>query len=396
MNQGISKTIKANFGLRERNLIMRIGKAILLNILCILLLTFGASAAEKYIVDDAKVLKQDTINSVESNLSKIYENTEVTVKFDIVKSLNGKSIDDYAKQYAKDNISGDKYILFVTSINDKKDIILRGNGINNILSDSDIKNIQEIPFNDYKANNYDDGIMKVGKTIDEKVTAKAVKVGKAEVKNDGYSTTVQHKTNYFGMFLFIIILIIIIVLVFKFIKRKADNDYEARKRKFAQDNNMDYDSNSFRSGNVSGGNRTNYTNSNSNYQPNGNSRMYDNSYYGSNGGPSINNTTIINDRNNNNGFVEGMIIGEMLSESQHHHHHNDYYDDNYRERSGGHNYEGSSSYENDSSNTTSGDWDTNNGSSWGDSSSDSSWDSGTSSDSGSSWDSGSDSGSSDW
>jgi uncharacterized membrane protein YgcG len=83
---------------------MKLGKIFLLNMLLIFLLVVGASASGNYIKDDVGVLKQDTITTVNQNLNKIEQNTEVTVKFDVVKSLNGKSIDDYAKKYAKDNI----------------------------------------------------------------------------------------------------------------------------------------------------------------------------------------------------------------------------------------------------------------------------------------------------
>ena len=109
---------------------MKIGKIILLNMLFVLLLSIGVNAAGKYIVDDAKVLKQDTINTVEENLSKVEKNTDVTVKIDIIKSLSGKSIDEYAKQYAKDNISGEQYILFVTSVGERKNKLLVGSKAN--------------------------------------------------------------------------------------------------------------------------------------------------------------------------------------------------------------------------------------------------------------------------
>lgn len=391
---------------------MKIGKIILLNILFVLLLSIGVSAAGKYIVDDANVLKQDTINTVEQNLEKVEKNTEVTVKFDIIKSLNGKSIDDYSKQYAKDNIKGDQYILFVTSIGDRKNKILVGSKANSILSQSDIENIASLPNQDFKANNFDAGIIKVGKAIDEKVTTKAVKSGKAEVVKDGYSSTVQHKTDYSGIITIILIIVVIGIILFMAIKRKINDDYEKRKKKFAQDNNLesylDSDNNSFHSADVNKSDTT-YSSSNdsSNYNSternrDANSRMYNNSY-GANGNSSFNNTTIIHEHGNNS-FVEGMVVGEMLSEEHNHHHHHDDYEDDYRrERS-----EPEKSYNNDTSTYTSGDWDTGSTSSWDNSSNDSdssTWDSSSSGDStssswdssSSSWDSSSnDSKSSDW
>ena len=358
---------------------MKPRKIILLSILFALLLSVGANAAGKNMVDDAKVLKQDTINTVEENLGKIKKNTDVTVKFDIIKSLKGKSIDDYATQYAKDNISGDQYILFVTSVDDKKNKLLIGSKANNILSKSDIDDILALPNSDYKANNFDAGIIKVGKAIDEKVTSKAIKVGNAEVVNDGYSKKVAPKSNYLGT---IIIILIIGVILFIFIKRKINNDYEKRKRKFAQDNNLDYEDNSFHSADVGSNKSKNYSSSNDNSNSyssdtnrDTNSRMYDSSYTPHNN-TTINNTTIIHD-NNDNKFVEGMMVGSMLSDSDHHHHdHHNYNDQDYErapERLYNNEYRKDSEKpaNNESSSYTSGKWDDNSTSSW-DSSNDSS------------------------
>ncbi|MDR3598696.1 TPM domain-containing protein [Clostridium sp.] len=381
---------------------MKIGKIILLNFLVVLLLSIGVYASGKYIVDDAKVLKQDTINTVEENLGKIEQNTEVTVKFDLVKSLGGKSIDDYAKQYAKDNINGEQYILFVSSIGDKKNKLLVGSKANNILSQADIDQILSLPNNDFKANNFDAGIIKVGKALDEKVTTKAVKTGKAEVVNNDYSTKVEHKTSGASIFGTILILAIIGGIAFFVIRRKINNDYEKRKRKFAEDNNVDSyadsEDNSFRSADMNRNDRTeNSYSSNGNNSYNSSNRAY-NDQYVPNGHSTVNNTTIIN--NNNDEFVEGMVVGSILSDSTHHNHHHDY-DDDYRESERSYNqgssYGGNKSSHGNEQTYTSGDWNDNT-SSWGSSSDDSSssWDSSSSSDSSSSWDSGSDSSSSDW
>lgn len=433
---------------------MKVKKIILSSLILLLLMTIGVYAAGKHIVDDAKVLKQDTINTVEENLAKIEKNTDVIVKFDVVKTLNGKSIDDYSKEYAKSNISGEQYILFVTSIGDKKNKILVGDKANDILSQSDISNIVALPNSDFKANNFDSGIMKVGKALDEKVTTKAVNTGKAEVVKDGYSKTVSHKTNYFGVFVIIIVIILIAIILFKVIKNKMNKDYEERKRKFAEENNLesylDSDDNSFHSGNISKsetkqnysshGNDSDYRNNNessSNFN-NNNSAFNNNSTRTSDNasnnydtypsGSHVNNTTIINNNNSNNDFLEGMIVGEMVSESSRNHH--EHYDEHYHEEHGyrddNEHYRETSSYNSNSldnnsskeSNSSSdsssdsvylsGNWDSDNSTSSWDSDSDSSSDSDGSSsswgsdddsssrseESSSSWDSDSDSSSS--
>ncbi|NRY59147.1 putative membrane protein YgcG [Clostridium beijerinckii] len=344
---------------------MKVRKIILSSLILLLLMSIGVYAADKHIVDDAKVLKQDTINTVEQNLSKIEKNTDVIVKFDVVKTLNGKSIDDYSKEYAKSNISGEQYILFVTSIGDKKNKILVGDKANDILSQSDISNIVALPNSDFKANNFDSGIMKVGKALDEKVTTKAVNTGKAEVVKDGYSKTVSHKTNYFGIFIIIIVIIVIAMILFKVIKNKMNKDYEERKRKFAEENNLesylDSDDNSFHSGNISKsetkqnysshGNEPDYKNNNessSNFN-NNSTRTSDNAsnnYDTYPSGSHVNNTTIINNNNSNNDFLEGMIVGEMVSESSRNHH--EHYTEEHGYRDDNEHYRDTSSYNSNS------------------------------------------------
>jgi|GEM_PF-4134747 len=372
---------------------MKIGKIIFINIMFILLLSIGVSAANKYIVDDANVLKQDTINTVDTNLSKIEKNTEVIIKFDVIKSLNGKDIDAYAKQYAKDNIKGEQYILFVSSIGDRKNKLLVGEKANSILSKSDVENIVSLPNADFKANNFDAGIMKVGKALDEKVTTKAVSAGKAEVKKDAYSTTVSSKTNWFKVFGILLLIVGIGVVIFILVKRKADRDYEESKKRFAHENNLDEfldtsKDNSFRSSSV--GNtpkeekmkEETYTNHKSDYSytPPSTSTTVNNHY---------NTTTVMQ---NDNSFVEGMVMGSILADSHHdHHEEKHYYSEPERE-----------SYKEPEKSYSTNDWDSSSStSSWDDNKredSDSSWDSSNSSSdySSSSWDSSSDSSSSNW
>lgn len=342
---------------------MKFAKIIIFNVLFALLLSVGASAASKYIVDDANVLKQDTINTVEQNLNKIEENTEVTIKFDIIKSLNGKSIDEYAKQYAKDNISGDQYILFVSSIGDKKNKLLVGEKANNILSKSEIENIVSLPNQDFKSNNFDAGIIKVGKSLDEKVTKKAIQTGKSTVSNNGYSNSVEHKTNYLKVFLICLLVIGIGVVIFILVRRKINNDYEKRRREFASANNLDSyldNDSSFRSTNVKNTEKSTFSRGSSassstttshsdradirsNYNSTGRTTYGDSTskVYSeetrTTGNSNINNTTIINN-NNDDKFFEGMIMGSMLSnvtnhhceEHEHHHEHNNYEDHDYK------------------------------------------------------------------
>ena len=414
---------------------MKIGKIILLNIMFILLLSIGVSAASKYIVDDAKVLKQDTINTIDTNLSKIEKNTEVIVKFDVIKSLNGKDIEEYSKQYAKDNIKGDQYILFVSSIGDRKNKLLVGEKANSILSKSEVENIVSLPNADFKVSNFDAGIMKVGKALDEKVTTKAVASGKAEIKTDNYSTTVSAKINWFKVFGILLLIVGIGFVIFILVKRKVDKDYEESKKKFAHENNLDeyLDTNkdgSFRTSSTVGSKpkeeykfkendigRTTYSANpkkiedsfyHSPGQDNTSSRKSDDSYTTPKADrrartertsyvpPTTtvnhyNNTTVVHD---DNSFVEGMVIGSILADSHHDHHEEEHH---YREPE-------RESYKEPEKSYSSNNWDSSpSTSSWDndkkeDSYSSSSWDSSNDSSdySSSSWDSGSDSSSSDW
>lgn len=213
---------------------------LLLSFIVIFLLSAGAVfASEKYITDDAGVLSKTTIANIDDKLRKIYDNTGVTVKFNTTTSLDEKSIEQFAKDYAKKNISGEKYILFTVSINDRKNNLLVGNDVNNIMSTSDREAIVAIPNQYFKAANFDEGIMKVEEALDKKVTGKAIDIGKAEVVSDGYSTQVKAKTNWILVFFIILLIAIIGYIIFRLIKRKINRDYEKSKVEFAEKNNLD-------------------------------------------------------------------------------------------------------------------------------------------------------------
>lgn len=315
---------------------MRTCKIIVLNILFVFILSVGVSAESKYIIDDAKVLKQDTINTLETNLGKIEKNTDITIKFNIIRSLDKKDIDSYAREYAKTNIKGDQYILFVTATEDRKNKLLVGEKVNNVLSKTDIETIVASPNTDFKAGNFDQGIMKIGKALDLKVTTKAVSIGKAEVTSDSYSSSVSPKTNWFKIIGFILILGGIGFIIFIFIKKKINKDYEDRKKKFAHDNNLDEyldkkSNDTFRSSNVNSEPKKekvyeeSYPNHKSNYNSNYNNNVNHTKSKSTYSEPVRASRTVTNNYNttvvsNDDNFVEGVILGSMLSESNHKHH----------------------------------------------------------------------------
>lgn len=99
---------------------MKIFKNLLFVILLSMMMCNVVFAAENYIIDDSGVLKASTKDTVNKNMQSIYDNTEVTVKINVVQSLNGKDIDTVAREFAKSNIKGDQYVVFTTSIKIEK------------------------------------------------------------------------------------------------------------------------------------------------------------------------------------------------------------------------------------------------------------------------------------
>lgn len=256
---------------------MKLKKIVLLNLIVVLfLLLTGANAAEKNIVDDANVLKQDTINTVDENLSEINKDKEVIVKINLIKSLDGESIDDYSKEYAKSNIDGEQFILFVTSIEDRKNKILVGEKADNILSKSDVENIVSLPNQDFKASNFDEGVIKISKALSDRI---------------------EPKTNYFkwfDMILFGLVACVMIVALFWMIMGGMDYDSNYRSNSRRMDNGYSYS----KKGDIY---KFNY---------NGNEKQKNSI---------TNTTTIINNNNDNNRFVEGVMLGSIISDSSHNH-----------------------------------------------------------------------------
>lgn len=397
---------------------MKILKTSLSTILLMFLLCVGVNASTSYMVDDAKALKSATISTVQQNLDKIKKNTDITVEIDMVKSLSGQTIDNYAKQFASKNISGDKYILYVVATGDRQNKLLVGSGVNNVLTQQDISNIASLPNSDFKNNDFDSGILKVGKAIDDKVTTKAVQTGTAQVTSDGYSTTVKHTPNYFLIFIIILLCIVAIVLILKWYQKKAEKEYNDKKRRMEEQIQKAEDSirssnSTFHSTSVGDKKETPVKKVTLNYDAPVSNRTevhtetvtrttptesyHNTTHRASEPFKQVHNTTIINNSSprNDNSFVEGMLIGELIADrhEEHHHHHEEYREPerHYEEpkHTSSPTYDSGSwdsgssksSWDNDSSSSSSSSWD----------SSPSSYDSSSSYDSGSSWDSSGDS-----
>ncbi|URZ17177.1 TPM domain-containing protein [Clostridium felsineum] len=319
-------------------------------IVYLMLFSVAVSAAGNYIEDNANVLSANTIQTVNNNFTKVENNTGVKVKLETIKSLDGKNIRDVAMNMIDQN-SSTKQVVFIVAVKEHKNKIL-SYGLNNVFNGSELDRIAGIPNGYFKSGDFNNGILKVGEAIDQDITTKAVRSGKATVKNDGLNRTVSPKKSYLGLIIFLIFALVIIILIIYKVKRNS----EMRARKFARKNGLGYD----------GGNNGRYRSGNM-AEDDGRYENYNNSY-----GEPRGNTTIINNGNNND-FVKGVIAGEILSSELHHHedhYHNDYYRDDERLRN------------NDV--TSSGDWTISSG--------ESDWGSGAS-DSGSG---SSDSGSSDW
>lgn len=334
------------------------------------LLSFKVTAVENYVDDEANVLGSNVISKVNDNFAKLEKNTKAQVKIYIIKSLNGKDINDTAISIANKETSTDKYAIFVVAIKEHKNKFLVGKGLNDVFSSTELERIASLPNSYFRSNDFNTGILKVGQSIDQDITTKAIKTGEAVVKTDGYSKTVEPKKSHTASVILIIVLILAVIGFICYIKRKSDK----KVREFARTHNLNNSSgNTFKSANI--GENTYKSNRSSTYSYDEEPR------YNSYNDPTsrvVNNTTVINNGNNMDGFVEGMLVNEMLHD--HHEHHS------YREESRDMNdryVDTTPSYtsNDDDNKVSSGDWDLSSGSS----------DWGSSSDSGSS-----DSGSSDW
>jgi uncharacterized membrane protein YgcG len=202
-----------------------------------------AFAASKYVDDGAGVLSSSMQDKISTNLEKVEQNSGAVVKMVTVKSIGKQNTDaaaDAAAQdYAKRNLSGDKYILFFVAPNDGKTRMIVGSGLNAVFNKSDIDKISNLPNSDFKSKKFDDGFSKVGQAIDQKITSTAVKTGDAKVSSNGYSNTVKPATPWGRYFLLFIVILIIAVIVFIVFKKMSEREYENKKKKFAQDNNLD-------------------------------------------------------------------------------------------------------------------------------------------------------------
>lgn len=351
---------------------MKLKMYYVLTVLFLFLSSATGLAAENYVKDNAGVLNSSTVTQVNANLTKLENNTKTQAKIVIIKSLEGKNIDEYTSSVAK-TLKTDKYAIFVVSVGDHKNKFLVGKGLNNVFTESEINRISSLPNEYFKKNDFNTGILKVGQAIDEGITTKAIKTNQVEVVNNGLNKTVQPKKSYTGLIVFLVIMAAAIIFFIYWLKKRANKKAED----FARRNGLDYDSNdsgTYRSSDVSGGTSTFKNTNPSTHQDSFNERT-------------VNNTTIINNQGynsgySNNGFVEGMIVGEMLENN---HNREDNYHHEERHENNNHSND-SSNLDNDNENkTSSGDWGLSSGSSdWGSSDSGSSdWGS-SSSDSGSS------------
>lgn len=361
---------------------MRFKKVTFLSVLFLFLMSFTVLGAAAYIKDDAGVLSSSTIQQVNTNLAQLEKNTGAQVRIVTIKSLQGKNINDYAANVVKTSTSTDKYAIFIVSIGDHKNKFVVGNGLNAVFTSSEAEKIQALPNSYFKNNDFNTGILKVGKAIDEDITTKAVKENKVKVVDNGLGKTVQPKKSYTGLIIFLILLAVLAIGIVYYLKKKS----KERVERFARENDLNNDSHQeskgFKSANLSEEEPI-YNRPSSNINP-------------GHGGPGVvNNTTVINQNGGygygGNGFVEGMIVGDMLSHNHHEDHHD--YDDHHNSHRNDYNNDNSNSSLQDDEDTkiSSG--------SWGISGGDSDW--GSSSDGGSDWgssssDSSSSDSSSDW
>lgn len=277
----------------------------------LIFLSVSVLAAQNYVNDSAGVLSSSTINLAEKNFSALQNKTGAYFRVQTIKSLNGKSMNDYAQTVANEITSTDKYAIFIVSTQDHKIKFLVGPGLNAVFSSAEKDRIASLPNQYFKNNDFNTGILKVGEAVDKDITAKAVQTGNAVVVDNGMSKTVQPvkaKESHAGTVIFIIFLVVAGIVIIYIIKKKSQTDVD----KFARQHGVNNGSNgkTFSSSNFANG-KGNTSYSTNREEPN---QM------------GANHTTIINNGsyNNDRGFVEGMILGEMLEHHDHHDHHEHY------------------------------------------------------------------------
>ncbi len=134
-------------------------------LILILVLVANVIALEKlngYVNDEAGVISLEDKILIENQLESIRENTSVEIAVATIKSLEGKSIEDYSINLAH-NVLGDKEkdngILILIALEDKQYRIEVGYGLEGVLNDAKVGRIGREMAAEFKNQNYGKGIL---------------------------------------------------------------------------------------------------------------------------------------------------------------------------------------------------------------------------------------------
>lgn len=355
-----------------------------------LLLVFFNSlviAEEEYIKDTTGKIDKETIQIINSNLNTLERDYQIKVLIMMINNTGSKPIEKYALDVAKD-LKTNKYAIFVTSIEDRKNHFLVGDGIRNLFTKEEIDKFSSIPNDEFKKGEFSKGIAKVESNINYHLYGKIAsekKEKQQQSKTERYERLQREEVYTELQILFVIFFAILMfgipIYLHKRSKYKNKRTYQQNKRSVANYNNKP---------------RNKKRRKNSDYKNHG--RAKGGNYKGNSNGHNYSNNQ------SSDSFVNGMIIGSIINDSHSSGYHSGSYSASDEESTVSDNSSTSNWDSDSSSNSSSSSWwdssssNDSSSSSWGSSSSDSStssWDSGSTS----SWssDSSSDSSStSDW
>lgn len=336
-----------------------------------LLLVFFSSMAiaeEEYIKDTTGKIDKETIQIINSNLSTLERDHQIKVLIMMINNTGSKPIEKYALDIGKD-LRTSRYAIFVTSIEDRKNHFLVGDGIRNLFTKEEIDKFSSIPNDEFKKGEFSKGIAKVESNINYHLYGKIEsekKEKQQQINTERYERLQREKPH---TKLRVLLAISAIILMFgipiylkKRLKCKNKRTYQQNKRSRAKYNNK---------------HRKKKRRKNSDYKNHG--RAKGGNYQGNSNGHNYSNNQ------SSDSFVNGMIIGSIINDSHSSGYHSGSYSSSGEESTVSDN-SSTSNWDSDSSSNSS-------SSSWWDSSSNdsssSSWDSSSSNSSTSSWDSGS-------
>lgn len=152
-------------------------------ILCTLMFIMpcSVSAAENYIVGDAKILNQGVIDICNTNFAKLEGDTGAKARILIITSLDDNDLNSKVSELEK-NMHTDKFAIFIIAEKEHKSKLLIGKRLNSIFNSTEIKRITTASDNYIKKQDFNTGTLEANCEVTKDITLKTFKDEK-EVEN---------------------------------------------------------------------------------------------------------------------------------------------------------------------------------------------------------------------